>query len=104
MRVTSVVKGALSNNHQARNSDKVLLLQVWHDMGLDLTPVQTAKFLGLPTPETIRRVRQKLQEDGKYLANEEVQEARYNMFKDVRSEASFVSPEQLETLIQGELV
>lgn len=104
MKITSYVRQALANNEKARNSDKVLLLQVWHSLGFDLTPAQTAKFLELPTPETIRRVRQKLQEGGQYLPSEQVQETRYKMFKDVYSEAAFISPERLETLIQGDLL
>ena len=35
-------------------------------------------------PETIRRLRQKLQEQGQYLPDEKITEARYEKFKQVR--------------------
>lgn len=104
MKVTSYVKQALASNKQARNSDKILLLQVWHSLGLDLTPAQTAKFLELPTPETIRRVRQKLQESGLYPADDTITDARNFMGLQAQQSVPSASIERLETLIQGELV
>ena len=104
MRVAHLVEQSLKNNIQSRSSDKVLLLQVWHSLGLDLTPRQVERFLEIPSPETIGRVRRKLQESGKYLPTEEVKKARRIIELQVQQNAPSAKPERLEKLMQGELL
>ena len=104
MRISSTVEHALRMNEQARSSDKILLIQVWHDMGLDLDPKQMRKFLDIPSPETITRVRRKLQEEGKYLGDKEVMEERKFMGLTVQQNAPSATTERLSDLIQGELL
>lgn len=104
MRANYSVERALSNNDQARNSDKILLLQVWHDLGLGLTKEQQMKFLDLPSPETIRRIRQKLQESGRYIADEEVATNRQTIGKAIHNYIAIARPEHIEELMQGSLL
>jgi len=104
MRVTPLVESALRTNEQARNSDKVLLIQIWHELGFELTIPQQKKFLELPSPETIRRVRQKIQESGKYPATERVRDTRHLMDMQIQQNAPTAKPERLEDLVQGSLL
>jgi hypothetical protein len=103
MRVTSSVRQALRQNEQARSSDRVLLLQVWHDLGLDLTPAQQMKFLEIPPPETIRRIRQKLQEAGEYPATKSVTEAREFKSYAIQQNAPSAKPKRMEELLSEQL-
>lgn len=74
--ITNKVETLLRNNERMRSDDKLLILTIWELEGLTLTPEQRQKFWDLPSPETIRRVRQKLQENGAYPANEPVRKQR----------------------------
>lgn len=75
------VESILRHVPMTRNSDTELLLVYMHKAGIELTESQKAKFREMPAPETITRFRRKLQEQGKYEASPEVNEARYNKFK-----------------------
>jgi len=63
----NVIEEVLSEDEASRSSHKRLILKVWERMGLCLDEDQAALFFKMPSPETIRRVRQKFQEEGKYL-------------------------------------
>jgi hypothetical protein len=68
----------LAHFPEARNNDKLLMLLYW-DI-IDKIPIpkefrQTFLHKATP-PETIRRMRQKIQEQGEYLPRQEVLEAR----------------------------
>ena len=76
MRTSMAVEWALKNSVEARNSDKVLVIKVWEQMGLHLSDAQKEKFLSLPDPQSIGRERRKLQEKGAYPATKEVSKAR----------------------------
>lgn len=88
IRYTSdLVKSILESDPRARNSDSYLLSQVYGRLGrergidIDHMPVLVfftrIKELNFPTPETIRRTRQKLQADYPELsANENVAAGR----------------------------
>ena len=67
-----------------RSSDVELLLTYMQRAGMELTPKQISKFRDLPTPETLTRIRRKLQEQGKYEATHQVNEARFNKFKEMK--------------------
>lgn len=75
-RIKSIVESALRTSHKARNSDKALILMVWSECGLVLDDKQREIWKKLPSSESIRRTRQKLQENGEYLADKPVQKAR----------------------------
>lgn len=70
------VESVLQVSHDARNSDRALILQVWAECGLVLDEKQREIWRNLPSSESIRRTRQKFQECGEYLADKEVQEGR----------------------------
>lgn len=76
-RVKETVKTVLMFYHDARNSDKKLLLRVWEKQGLILNEAQKGVFLNECSPaETIRRVRQKLQSEGQFQADKAIVEQR----------------------------
>jgi hypothetical protein len=54
--------------------------------GMELTDKQIEIFKNMPSMETITRVRRQLQEEGKYEATQEVQEARYTKMKEHQEE------------------
>lgn len=84
MRVKDKVERVLSVNTNARNDDKVLMLQVWEIEGFYLTENQKKAFMQSSSPESIRRMRQKMQEEGKYRASEAVEQKRYELFEQTK--------------------
>lgn len=76
MRASIAVENALIRNPKARDSDKVLFLEVWEMMGFYLSDIQKAKFMNLPSTETIHRIRRKLQQQGKWEASSNVSNSR----------------------------
>jgi hypothetical protein len=54
--------------------------------GMELTPKQVEIFKNMPSAETITRIRRKLQEQGKYEADENVQKERYEKMQEYRDE------------------
>jgi hypothetical protein len=95
MKVQDQVENILKVSGKARNSDRELLIIYMQKFGLELTERQEAKLRDMPAFETIRRVRQKLQEEGKYPASKEVEEARYNKYKNVKHNIQYENPEVL---------
>lgn len=77
----SVVRDILKNQPETRNSDMELLFAVWTQAGVYLTPTQKEAIRKSFSPETIRRIRQKIQEQGEYLANENVLKERNQLQK-----------------------
>lgn len=85
--VQDMVEDILTECRQARNSDNVLCFKVYQKMldkkGYDITKMSAAmlflnmKTYGLPSTETIRRSRQKIQADNEWLrADRNIAEAR----------------------------
>lgn len=85
MKIKQKVERGLSVDKKTRDNDKLLMLAVWEIEGFFLSDVQKSKFMEVSSPETIRRMRQKLQEEGKYKASEEVGEERYNRYVETRA-------------------
>lgn len=84
MNTKKLIETILRDKPEARDNDKLLILYVWQAKGLRFTPEQVQKFKDMPSPETIRRGRQLLQEKGKYRASEEVEEKRYELYKETK--------------------
>lgn len=84
MRVKDKVARVLSTNTQARDNDKLLMLQVWEIEGFFLTDNQKKAFMKSSSPESIRRMRQKMQEEGKYRASEVVEQKRYELYTETK--------------------
>jgi hypothetical protein len=76
MKTSIVVEQVLRDSPDARNSDKVLMFKTWEKLGFYLSETQKEKFLNLPDPQTIGRIRRKLQEQGRYPATKEVKQTR----------------------------
>lgn len=78
--VESLVEDVLIDCRAARNSDNVLCFKVYQKLleerGMDITKVSAAmlflnmKNYGLPTTETIRRCRQKVQASNEWLRSD----------------------------------
>ena len=74
--IQNLVRSVLRDNKQTRNSDRLLMLKVWETQGLHLTDEQKHTFMKCASSESIRRVRQKIQEAGIYQSYEPVKQAR----------------------------
>lgn len=95
MTETQRVENILRVSQAARNSDRELLIIYMQKFGLNLSDEQVKKMREMPAFETIRRIRQKLQEQGKYPADKEVEDARYAKYKQVKHNIKHEDPEQL---------
>lgn len=103
MKISDVVESTLAHYEAARSNDRLLLIQVWEAQGFIMTPEQKAKFMELPSAETIRRVRQKIQEEGKYPANEYVRKQRKFKGMQVQQIIPKTKSEKVEEIIQHRL-
>lgn len=93
MKITEQVENILKASTKARNSDRELLVIYMQKAGMGLSDKQILVFKGMPSVETIRRTRQMLQEQGKYLPSKEVEEVRFKKFQNMRQAVGSVDPE-----------
>lgn len=98
MTIRDRVESILKVSRKARNSDTELQLIYLQKLGMNLSQHQIDVFRQAPSMETIRRIRQKLQMDGKYPADKEVEERRYEQFVSQKSNgglpAGYYFPEE----------
>jgi len=73
--ISKLVENILRECMSPRSSDRALIIEVLQRRGANLTPHQIEVIKDLNF-ESIRRIRQKLQEQGKYLPAEEIQRER----------------------------
>ena len=85
MTTKETVEKVLSERPETRDNDRLLIMKVWEEQGLVLTPEQKHIFKNIASPETIRRTRQLLQEGGEYEASEKVSSARQGLEAETRS-------------------
>lgn len=78
-----IVEDVLKTSFRARNDDKELLIQALALGGFKWTEENLAIFRGFYSTETLRRVRQKLQEEGFYTAGVDTQRKRKRRAKEV---------------------
>lgn len=99
-KVTNAVRGILSRSRLARNSDRHLFLEFMQAGGMELSPRQQDIFLSLPSLESVRRVRQKLQETGHFPADQNI--ARERTYKSMRMQQMTpnAKPETIEKVIE----
>jgi hypothetical protein len=95
MKIMNQVENILKVSQAARNSDKDLLVIYMQKMGMRLSLEQIAIFRKMPSTETIRRSRQAIQEQGRYLPSKEVEEMRFKKFQEVKGGIGLVEPEVL---------
>jgi hypothetical protein len=84
--VTKVIEDVLATRPETRGNDKKLIVAVYNRLGLHLTEEQLKVFYSLPSTETIRRVRQKLNELGRYMPDGETTAYRQNKATEIRQE------------------
>lgn len=104
MKISSRVRNILEAVPKTRNSDKELLIVYMQKSGMDLTPAQVNLFKELPSMETIRRIRQKIQEGGELLATPEVEKARFEKYKKTKGAIGVTNAVEAEELLDGTLV
>ena len=68
----------------AADDDKLLIALIWESEGWDYTLSVYENLRNVSSPETIRRTRQKLVEEGRIVPMEETTERRYQDFKMAR--------------------
>lgn len=73
------VEGLMRLDTNFRNNDKALVLQVWRNHGLELSPEQIERFKMAPSVDSILRRRREL--SSKYPPTKEVLEQRYKHYK-----------------------
>ena len=75
---------AVYREPHAADDDKLLIALVWESEGWDYMLGLYQNLRRVSSPETIRRTRQKLVQEGKIVPMESITEKRYNNFKQVR--------------------
>lgn len=91
MTVKQRIKAILTVSHAARNSDKSLWLIYAQKSGMKLTEAQIEVFRDMPSMETLRRTRQVIQNtEGSLRPDQEVSDARFNKFKEMKSSIPFM--------------
>ena len=99
IKASKLVEHILSQSREARNSDKVLIIKVMAFYGIYLDEAQQARFKKMPSTETFRRIRQKIQESGKYPADQEVgKERRYKGYR-MQQYGKDLKPDTIERII-----
>lgn len=68
----------------AADDDKLLIALIWESEGWDYMLSVYENLRRVSSPETIRRTRQKLVEEGRIVPMEETTERRYHDFKEAR--------------------
>ena len=101
MKLTTQVENILKFSKASRNSDTELILVYMEKYGIVLTEHQKELYRSMPSTDTITRIRRKLQEQGKYEANEAVNEVRYQKFKDIRNNITFIEDSEQVLISQG---
>lgn len=96
MTTTQRVKAILEYSTAARNSDTALQIIYMQKAGMKLSPEQIETFRKLPSMETIRRIRQKLQESGKYTASPNIASQRRAKGEAIQQAIPTLSPEGTE--------
>lgn len=96
MNVAQTVEDILRDHPQARNTDKALFAYMMERCGMNLSREQIQVLKDMPSLESITRVRRKLQEQGKYPANPEIQKERKHKSMVMEQAAPVYSAENIE--------
>jgi hypothetical protein len=104
MTITEQVENILKASKTARNSDKELQLIYMQKSGMDLDARQIQRFRDMPDLWTIRRIRQKLQEGGKYKADKRVEDSRKFKAMQGQQQAPKFTAKGLEQTLNGQVI
>lgn len=96
MTITQRVENILRASQDARNSDKELWLIYAQKSGVGLSSQQLEAIRDMPSFETLRRVRQKIQQVGSYPATESITKERAHKAMVMEQTSPRFSPQQLE--------
>ena len=99
MRVTDKVQNILWTEPKTRSSDKELLIAYMQSEGMNLDGQQIAIFKTMPSTETIRRIRQKIQERGLYKATDVVTRERTWRANRMQQNMPSAKPNTVENII-----
>lgn len=99
MRTSVLVERILKRNHKARNSDKDLIVDYLNSVGMNLSPHQE-QILRDVSFESIRRTRQKFQEQGLYKADEPIAKERQFKSWQMQQVAPAIKPERIDRVIE----
>lgn len=102
MQITRVVEAILRDQPETRDSDRELLISIMQRYGIELTPRQIVAFRHMPSMETVRRVRQKIQSEGRYTASERISRQRRLKGYVMQQNAPMASTERLERLVEDQ--
>lgn len=75
---------AVFREPRCADDDKLLIAKIWEYEGWDYTLSLYENLRNVSSPETIRRTRQKLVEEGRIVPMDSTTEARYKDFKEAR--------------------
>lgn len=96
----SLVEKALQNYPETRDNDRKLMLVVWWYQNKEYNKNFKEFFLhDAIHPETIRRTRAKFQQEGKYPASKEVDEAKFNKFQQVKRDIVHAHAEETQQIL-----
>lgn len=71
---------------------------------MDLDARQVQRFRDMPSFETLRRVRQKIQEDGKYKASKRVEDSRKFKAMQMQQTVPTFKVDQVEKTLTGQTI
>ena len=87
--IRAKVERAYARDHKVADDDKLLLAEVWWESGWDNSKALIDNLRNMPSPETIRRTRQKMVEEGAIRPSLTATERRYKNFKSTRRELGY---------------
>ena len=87
--IRAKIRKAYFKNSKVADDDALLLSEVWKSSGWDNNRNLLQNLRNMPSPETIRRTRQKLVEEGLIKPSKEATERRYITWKRVRKELGY---------------
>lgn len=83
------IRRAYAKDKRVADDDALLLSEAWKASGWDDNKSLLANLRGMPSPETIRRTRQKLVAEGLITPSLSATERRYKNFKRARKELGY---------------
>ena len=83
------IERAYARDRNVADDDMLLLAEVWWESGWDNSKSLIDNLRNMPSPETIRRTRQKMVEEGAIRPSLTATERRYKNFKGIRKELGY---------------
>ena len=87
--IIAKIRRAYYKNNKVADDDALLLNEVWKASGWDNSKTLLQNLRAMPSPETIRRTRQKLVAEGLIKPSATATDRRYATWKRVRKELGY---------------